>query len=185
MSLEASDCSWWFWFWIKMPFRKKYVPWVAWLSWVGCPPLGWKVVRLASGQGTYPGCSFDPQSGCIQEGGQLMFLSHINVSLCLSCGWKQKSVPNRTQQSWNTQNSHVLILHTPPSLLSSPRVLGLIPLYTWGYNLPSDFRSPSFHPFPITHKPQPHWCPLHKQTSGLYARWREIFIVVFMYSLIM
>ena len=52
-----------------------------WLRHLEHCPIYRKVVGLIPGQGTYLGFGFDPQSGHIQEGNQLMFLSHISVSL--------------------------------------------------------------------------------------------------------
>ena len=48
-------------------------------------PVDRRVTGLIPGQGTYPGCGFDPWSGYVREGNQLMFLSHTDVSfsLCL------------------------------------------------------------------------------------------------------
>ena len=42
---------------------------------VGGCPLGQKVTGSIPSQGTYPGCRFDPLSGCVQEDNQTMFLS--------------------------------------------------------------------------------------------------------------
>ena len=42
---------------------------------VGACPVDRKVVGSIPNQGTYPGCGFDPWSGCVGEGNQSMFLS--------------------------------------------------------------------------------------------------------------
>lgn len=40
-----------------------------------------RVAVSVPGQDIYPRCGFNPQSGCIEEGNQLMRLSHMGVSL--------------------------------------------------------------------------------------------------------
>ena len=50
---------------------------------VGVSSVGHKAVGSISSQSTYPGCTFHPQSEYLQEGNQLMFLSHTDVSLSL------------------------------------------------------------------------------------------------------
>ena len=59
---------------------------------VGRHPAEWKVTGLIPGQGTCPGCGFDPQLGYVQEGNQSMFLSYINISLSFSLSQSLKAV---------------------------------------------------------------------------------------------
>ena len=52
-----------------------------WLSWLERHPMHGNVVGSVPRQGTYPGGGFDPRLGHVLEGNQLIFLSHINLSL--------------------------------------------------------------------------------------------------------
>ena len=55
-----------------------------WLSWLDCHPIHQQVGSLIPGQDAHLDCGFSPQLGCIWEGNQLVFLSHIDVTLFLS-----------------------------------------------------------------------------------------------------
>ena len=62
--------------------------WLVCLRWLECPPVDKKVEGSVPGQGIHLNCGFDPQLGCVGQGNQSMFLSHINeyfsLSLCVS-----------------------------------------------------------------------------------------------------
>ena len=63
-----------------------------WLVWLGClehHPMDQKVMGLILGQGTYPGCGFNPLLACVREGNQSIFLSHLDVSLSLKSNEKK------------------------------------------------------------------------------------------------
>ena len=46
-----------------------------WLSWLKRHPIHQKVVGSIPGQGTFLGCGFDPQMGCVQVCNWLVFLT--------------------------------------------------------------------------------------------------------------
>ena len=60
-----------------------FLPYPVWLSWLEHCAVSQKFVGLIPSLGTYLGCGFGPQSGCMR-GNQSMFLSHINLSVSLS-----------------------------------------------------------------------------------------------------
>ena len=58
-----------------LPLKGGGLPWLVWLSWLEHHPAAWRVPGSIGSQGTCPGWGFNPQSGCIREGNQSMFLS--------------------------------------------------------------------------------------------------------------
>ena len=62
-----------------------------WLSWLERHSIDQRVTGSMSGQGTYPGCRFDPQLGHLQQRTSWCF-SHWCFSLCLSLPLSLKAV---------------------------------------------------------------------------------------------
>ena len=73
-------------FWYQSQKKKngQCGPWQVWLSWLEHHSVNCNVAGSIPGQGTYLGCGFGPQAGCMQECSRPMFLSHISVSLPFS-----------------------------------------------------------------------------------------------------